>query len=94
MPSRDMCRKRDTRSADDDLIEEIISLIRAEESRRSVMLEPQTMDGSALAMKANHEKEKSYQSQHFGRDSQWKENKDNLWCTHYKKLRHIKEMCW
>ena len=75
-------------------LEETISLIRAEESRRSVMLEPQTMDGSALATKTNHEKEKSYQSQHFGRDNQWKENKDNLWCTHCKKPRHTKEICW
>ncbi|KAI6683703.1 hypothetical protein NL676_029616 [Syzygium grande] len=32
-------------------LEETISLIRAEESRRSVMLEPQTVEGSALTIK-------------------------------------------
>ncbi|KAH7524821.1 hypothetical protein FEM48_Zijuj06G0159800 [Ziziphus jujuba var. spinosa] len=36
-------------------LEETISLIRAEESRRSVMLEPQTMEGSALAAKTDHQ---------------------------------------
>lgn len=51
--------KKDTPS-----LEEIISLIRAEESQRSVMLEPQTMDGSALVAKTDHqEKEKkTYQT--------------------------------
>ncbi|KAH7529152.1 hypothetical protein FEM48_Zijuj05G0154200 [Ziziphus jujuba var. spinosa] len=42
-------------------LEETISLIRAEESRRSVMLEPQTMEGSALAAKTDHQdKEKEW----------------------------------
>ncbi|KAH7516297.1 hypothetical protein FEM48_Zijuj10G0120300 [Ziziphus jujuba var. spinosa] len=36
-------------------LEETISLIRAEESQRSVMLEPQTMEGSALAAKIDHQ---------------------------------------
>ena len=31
---------------------------------------------------------------HLGRDNQWKENKDNLWCTYCKKPRHTKEKCW
>ncbi|KAG0492319.1 hypothetical protein HPP92_005717 [Vanilla planifolia] len=35
-------------------LEETISLVRAEESRRGVMLQPQTLDGSALVAKANH----------------------------------------
>ncbi|RVW77005.1 hypothetical protein CK203_036884 [Vitis vinifera] len=30
----------------------------------------------------------------IGRDNQWKENKDNLWCTYCKKPRHTKEKCW
>ena len=35
-------------------LEETISLIRAEESQRSVMLEPQAMDGSVLIAKTDH----------------------------------------
>ena len=34
-------------------LEEIISLVMAEESRRSVMLEPKAMDRSALAVQTN-----------------------------------------
>ncbi|RVW23401.1 hypothetical protein CK203_098189 [Vitis vinifera] len=30
----------------------------------------------------------------MSRDNQWKENKDNLWCTFCKKPRHTKEKCW
>ena len=55
-------------------LEETISLIRAEESRRSVMLEPQTMDRSTLAGKIDHqEKEKSDLPKHPDRKI-----KDNL----------------
>ena len=68
-------------------IEETISLIQAEEHRRSVLLEPQTVNGSALlvAKKDHHEKEKTDMSQHSGKENQWKESKDNLWCTYCKK---------
>ena len=74
-------------------IKETISLIQAEEHRRSVMLEPQTVNGSALlvAKKDHHEKEKTDISQHSGKENQWKENKVNPWCTYCKKLRHSKE---
>ena len=59
------------------------------------MLEPQTMDRLALATKINHqEKENSYLPQLLGRDNQQRERKDNLWCTHCKKIRHTKETCW
>ncbi|KAG0481651.1 hypothetical protein HPP92_012509 [Vanilla planifolia] len=45
------------------------------------MLQPQTLDGSALGAKANHrEKGRSYAPvQYQSRKGQWKENKDNLW---------------
>ena len=58
---------------------EVVALIRGEESRRSVMLEPQTLDGSALVAKIEYlEKGKNDLPNHLGRDNQWKENKDNL----------------
>lgn len=71
-------------------LEEVISLIQAEESRRSVMLELKNMDGSALATKPNQEgQEKGNLPKYLGR-----ENNDNLWCTYCKKPRHTKERCW
>ncbi|GFZ01178.1 hypothetical protein Acr_14g0008130 [Actinidia rufa] len=82
--------KKDTPS-----LEETISLIRAEESRMNVMLEPQIMDGSALATKTDHqEKGKIDLPKYSGRENQLKENKDNLWCTYCKKPRHTREKCW
>ena len=73
---------------------EVVALIRGEENRRSVMLEPQTLDGSALVAKTEYpDKGKNDLPEHLGRDNQWKENKDNLWCTYCKKPRHTKEKC-
>ncbi|RVW87877.1 hypothetical protein CK203_039715 [Vitis vinifera] len=58
---------------------EVVALIRGEESRSSVMLEPQTLDGSALVAKTEYsEQRKNDLPKHLGRDNQWKENKDNL----------------
>ena len=59
------------------------------------MLKPQTLDGSALVAKTEYqEKGKNDLPKHLGRDNQWKENKNNLWCTYCKKPRHTKEKCW
>ncbi|RVX23273.1 hypothetical protein CK203_000307 [Vitis vinifera] len=59
------------------------------------MLEPQTLDGLALVAKTEYsEQGKNDLPKHLGRDNQWKENKDNLWCTYFKKPRHTKEKCW
>ena len=49
---------------------EVVTLIRGEESRRSVMLEPQTLDGSALVTKTEYpEKGKNDLPKHLGRDN-------------------------
>ncbi|XP_044504086.1 uncharacterized protein LOC123224478 [Mangifera indica] len=94
-PEFDQVRLQILGKEDTPSLEETISLIRAEESRRSVMLEPQTMEESALVAKTDHqEKGKSDLPKYPGRENQWKENKDNLWCTHCKKPRHTKEKCW
>lgn len=54
-------------------LEETMFLVRVEKSRRGIMLQPQSLDGSALARKAN------YQS----REGQWYENKDIIFCNYY-----------
>ena len=58
---------------------EVVALFRGEKSQRSVMLEPQTLDGSALVAKTEYsEQEKNDLPKHLSRDNQWRENKDNL----------------
>lgn len=74
-------------------LEETISLIRAEESRRNVMLESQPEDGSALVIYSESQR-KGMSDEPKSRDNQWKENKDKLWCSHCKKPRHTKDSCW
>ena len=81
--------------------EETISLIRVEESWRGIMLEPQTLEGSALVTKIEQtqtqERGKANLlrvSEKDNKDNMWKDNKDNLWCTYCKKLRHTRERCW
>ena len=51
------------------------------------------VEGSALVA-YHQEKAKADQPKQSGRETQWRENKDNLWCTHCKKPRHTKEKCW
>ena len=74
---------------------EVAARIRGEESRKSVMLEPQTLDGSALLAKTKYsEQGKNDLPKHLGKDNQWKDNKNNLWCSYCKKPRHTKKKCW
>ena len=59
------------------------------------MLEPQTLDGSTLVAKTVYSKQgKNDLPKHLGKDNQWKDNKNNLWCTYCKKPRHTKKKCW
>lgn len=71
-------------------LEETISLIRAEESRRGIMLEPQAVEGSALVTcnASTQERGKVDASR-----STWRDNRHSLWCTYCKKPRHTKERC-
>ena len=82
-------------------LEETISLIRAEESRRSVMLEPQVSNGSALVTKSEQpqvqDRGRADISKPLERDNRnhyRSDSKDNLWCNYCKKPRHTKENCW
>ncbi|KAI3463730.1 hypothetical protein Pfo_020393, partial [Paulownia fortunei] len=79
-------------------LNETISIIRAEEGRRSVMLESQGGNSSALVTKATGLKEfnppqpviQSNPSKPINHES----NHDSLFCTYCKKHRHTKERCW
>ncbi|KAL6322605.1 hypothetical protein AAG906_014273 [Vitis piasezkii] len=64
------------------------------------MLEPQTLEGSALVTKNEQtqpqKRGKIDLIRVLGRDNKdnlWKDNKDNLWCTYYNP-RHIEEHYW
>lgn len=79
-------------SKDTSSLEEAISMVRTEESRRSVMLEPQNIKGSALITKQELQKEKGdLPNKPSNYKSQGKDNKDNTYC---KKSRHTIEKCW
>ncbi|KAI0498121.1 hypothetical protein KFK09_021362 [Dendrobium nobile] len=69
-------------------LNESISLICTEESRRGVMLEPKVIESSAMVMN----KESSWKEK--GKDSSKFKDKDSLWCNYCKKSRHTKETCW
>ena len=81
-------------------LEKTISLIKVEESQRGIMLEPQTLEGSALVTKNEQtqpqKRGKVNLIRVLGRDNKdnlWKDNKDNLRCTYYNP-RHIGEHYW
>ena len=69
-------------------LNEVISLVRAEEGRRGVMLEPSSMESSALvSLKANNHNKGS-------REEKKTVDRNSLWCTYCKKPRHTIEKCW
>lgn len=68
-------------------LNEVIALIRAEESRRGIMLEPVTTDGSAMVAQDNTNRNQT-------KDTTQNDPRDNLWCTYCKKPRHTKARCW
>ncbi|KAI9198462.1 hypothetical protein LWI28_016256 [Acer negundo] len=72
-------------------LNEAISMVRAEESRRSVMLEPQTSEGSAMV--SNSSKSRSLNPEQQS-DLSKTSNRDTIWCTYCKKPRHTKERYW
>ena len=77
-------------------LNETISIIRADERRRSVMLEPQNMEG--LTMVANKGSDQKANTTNNKR-SDWlrasnRDNRDKLWCTYCQKPRYTWEKCW
>ena len=67
-------------------LNEVISIIRAEEGRRGVMLDNTPLEGSALISLKNPGKGPRNEKNAIDRDS--------LWCTFCKKSRHTIERCW
>lgn len=77
-------------------LNETMAIIRTEEGRRSVMLETQINEGSALMTKGTNKKESgvSQLESTIKPASSFKPivNRDNLYCTYCKKYRHTREM--
>ena len=68
-------------------LNEVISIVRAKEGRKGVMLETTSVDESAFVTLKTHGQSK-------GREEKKATDKDTLWCTYCKKLRHTIEKCW
>lgn len=88
-------------------LNETIALIRAEEGRRGVMIEPQVVDGSAMVSKNVNPSMVSKIAkmkitgleQHVANNNglaDWSKtaNNETLWCAYCKKPRHTREKCW
>jgi hypothetical protein len=73
-------------------LNETISIIRAEEGRRSVMFEAHGEEGSALVAKTIGLKESS--PTYIQANPYKPTNRDSRFCTYCKKRRHTKENCW
>ncbi|KAA8538881.1 hypothetical protein F0562_025573 [Nyssa sinensis] len=68
-------------------LEGVFSIVRAEESRRGVMLDNPVNEGSAMnSTKLGHHTE-------INRDER-QPNREGVWCTYCKKARHTKDTCW
>ncbi|XP_022768068.1 UDP-sugar pyrophosphorylase-like isoform X4 [Durio zibethinus] len=77
-------------------LNEVISMVRAEESRRGVMLDSVHVEGSAMVSNGgkNQSLEQLPVSENGKGDSAKTSNRDNLWCTYCKKPRHTRDRCW
>ncbi|KAJ0041973.1 hypothetical protein Pint_18863 [Pistacia integerrima] len=84
-------------------LNETISIINVEKSRRRVMLYSQPDERSAMLgkfndqnLKFNTKKTSAYNiaNLEIGRIESRSSNKDNLWCNYCKKPGHTKEQCW
>ena len=82
-------------------LNEAISLIRAEERRRGVMLDVQPLEDSAMvSASTNNGSVKVAAPEHGSGIEKGRANlsgatnKDNVWCTYCKKPRHTKDRCW
>ncbi|XP_009798195.1 uncharacterized protein LOC107817595 [Nicotiana tabacum] len=79
-------------------LNEAVSIVRAEEGRRSVMLDTQAGEGSALVAKGAGQKEngmlQSSDNSTKPTNASKPINRDSLYCTYCKKHRHTRERCW
>ena len=64
-------------------LNEVVAMVRSEESRRNLMLDTPTIESSAMV------------AEHIKRDPRNVEKrKDGLWCTYCNKASHTREKCW
>ncbi|XP_020249452.1 uncharacterized protein LOC109826836 isoform X2 [Asparagus officinalis] len=79
-------------------LNETIAIVRAEEGRRGVMIENNSVDSSALVTKAVNERkfdlEQPTNEDNKQTDFTRPANKDSMWCTYCKRSRHTREKCW
>ncbi|KAJ1400177.1 hypothetical protein SESBI_29737 [Sesbania bispinosa] len=72
-------------------LNEVIAIVRSEESRRELMLETPTTESSAMiveggtAMVANQKKSRFHNME---------KKHEEVWCTYCNKSRHTREKCW
>ena len=79
-------------------LNEVISIIITEESKKSVMLDPKPTEASAMVAKGGGNRgfkkdQLPKENEKIGLKSMVNDNRENMWCTFYKKPRHIREMC-
>jgi len=75
-------------------LNETITIVRAEERRRGVMLETIATDSSTLAIVKNPSLDKQPRKDKKPSDSSKVNNKDSLWCTYCRKPHHTVGKCW
>ena len=77
------------------LLSEVSSRIRAEEGRRTMMLDNHSIEGSTLVISSPNNNNISLIAESGKAEKpRPSTNKDGLWCNHCKKLRYMKENCW
>ncbi|XP_071902713.1 uncharacterized protein [Coffea arabica] len=73
---------------------EAISQIRAEESRRGIMLELPSIENSTLLSSKHQRLVLNKFATNKTNQTSGQKNREELWCTYYKKPRHTIEQCW
>ena len=74
-------------------LNEAISIVRVEKGRRGVMLEVNPMEGSILLTLKGLGQERLARVERKASNIANTTNRDNLWCTYCKKLRHTIDKC-
>ncbi|TXG72343.1 hypothetical protein EZV62_000922 [Acer yangbiense] len=75
-------------------LNEVISMVRAEKSRRGVMLQPSPLEGLAMVSTGGNRsplKLDQLTNDNGRTDFPKPSNRDNLWCTYCKRPRHTKD---
>ena len=79
-------------------LNETMAAFRTEESRRGVMMEPQSTESSALVAQSREKNIDQWKNGQTGGAPKMEiergDNKDSLWCTFCKKPRHTEDRCW